>query len=86
MARVTLGSRTVELRPGEYVLDGLLRAGANVPYYCRTGSCHTCMSQALEGEPPQSAQESLPDDQRAARYFLACVCVPTEDLVVRTVY
>jgi CDP-4-dehydro-6-deoxyglucose reductase, E3 len=86
MVRVTLGSRTIELRPGEYVLDGLLRSGAYFPYQCRTGSCQTCMAQALEGVPPAISQQNLADEQRAARYFLACVCVPDEDLVVRVVY
>ena len=86
MVRVTLGSRTIELRPGEYVLDGLLRSGAYFPYQCRTGSCQTCMAQALEGVPPATAQVNLTEVQCTERYFLACVCVPDEDLIVRVVY
>ena len=86
MPRVTLGSRSIELRPGEVVLDGLLRSGAYVPYQCRTGSCQTCMMQATEGVPPRTAQVNLSEAQCADRYFLACACVPDGDLAVRVVY
>jgi ferredoxin len=86
MVLIRHGERTIELRPGETVLDGLLRSGAYFPYHCRSGSCHTCIAQATAGSPPPLAQGDLTSAERAEGYFLACVAVPETDLVVRAVY
>lgn len=86
MAYVTYQGTTVELRPGETLLDGLLRNGIHAAYSCRIGACLTCMSRAVVGRPPAAAQEGLTADERARGLFLACCCVPEEDLVVEPGY
>ena len=82
MANVTCNNITVSLTDNETALDGLLRAGVNVPNSCRGGACQSCMVRAVEGIPPPASQAGLKEAQKAQGYFLACVCRPTADLSV----
>jgi len=68
-------SRVVEPFADETVLDALLRVGADVPFSCKGGSCHTCLLQCTEGTVPEAAQRGLPEHLRQARYLLPCKCV-----------
>ncbi len=38
--------------------------------------------KATEGKPPTTAQQGLKDTLQAQNYFLACVCLPQESLVI----
>jgi ferredoxin-NADP reductase len=76
-------ARVYELSPGESVLDGLLRQGVAVPNSCRAGACQACLMQVTCGTPSPASQKPLKDAMRARGFFLACSCVPTEDLTVR---
>jgi len=82
MARLTYRNQSFELRPGESVLDGLIRRGVNLPFSCRMGVCHTCMQRVVEGEVPRAAQSMLAEELQALGYFLPCKCVPAADIVV----
>ena len=82
MATVRCDGVSVELAPGEKVLDGLLRAGVKVPHSCRAGACQSCMMKATAGTPPAAAQVGLKETLRAQGYFLACSAALTEDLTV----
>lgn len=72
--------RSVELAPGETVLDGLLRAGVDTPHSCRAGHCHTCLARVIEGDVPIGSQEGLKSAWRALGLFLTCKARPTSDL------
>lgn len=82
MTRLTYGESRIDLKPGETALEALERVGLDAPSSCRAGQCQTCLHRALEGKPPADAQEGLTPGQKAAGYFLACICVPTDDLVI----
>ena len=83
MATITCGSTLVALSDAESVLDGLLRAGLDVPNSCRGGACQSCMMRTTAGaKPPVAAQQGLKDAQKAQGYFLACVCRPSGDMTV----
>lgn len=82
MALLKYEDHSVATRDGENVLDALLRHGINVPFSCRSGICHVCMQQCLEGSIPQTAQRSLNPEQRELGYFLPCRCVPHEDMEI----
>lgn len=73
---------TVINRPGETVLESLLRAGADIEFSCRSGVCHRCMVHCLEGAPPHDAIRKLPPHQQAAGCLLACQCRPEGPLVL----
>ncbi len=82
MPAVSYKGRTVEVQPGESVLDGLLRHDVAVPHACKAGSCGSCLLRGVEGAVPAQAQLGLKDSWKARGYFLACQCRPETDLVV----
>jgi NAD(P)H-flavin reductase/ferredoxin len=82
MAVVQFEDAVYALRPGETLLDGLERGGAQVPSSCRNGVCQSCLMRAEAGAPPAASQKGLGETQVAQGYFLACQCVPGEDLSV----
>ncbi|SDU11709.1 2Fe-2S iron-sulfur cluster-binding protein [Halopseudomonas salegens] len=81
MPEIKLADRQISLPPGSNLLDGLLAAGAQVPYSCRSGHCQTCLlqnHQALADDDPACC--NLSPEQRAAGWLLACQCQVTQDL------
>jgi CDP-4-dehydro-6-deoxyglucose reductase, E3 len=70
------------LLPGETVLQGLERQGAEVPSFCRRGVCQACVLKARDGVVPALAQKGLKEAYRRQGFFLSCVCQPLEDLEV----
>lgn len=81
MTRVRFDTTDVDVGENESVLDALLRAGADVPYSCRSGVCQSCCLRAVEGRAPSAAQLGLPPTLAALGHFLACVAHPQDDLV-----
>lgn len=71
-----------ELHEDETVLDGLSRNGVAVPNSCRAGVCQSCLLRASSGHVPATAQVGLKPALIEQGYFLACVCKPSEDLIV----
>ncbi len=67
---------------GSSVLDTLLDNGEDIPNSCRAGACQTCLMQATHGKVPAAAQNGLKDTHKAKNFFLACSCVPQDDMEV----
>src|SRR5678816_2036541 len=82
MASVRFEGVSYALMDGESVLDGLLRHGRRLSYSCKAGVCASCVMKAAAGAVPQRAQAGLKDSWKARGYFLACSCVPDEDIDV----
>ncbi|ASM75918.1 hypothetical protein VITFI_CDS0139 [Vitreoscilla filiformis] len=70
------------LRPGESLLDALLRQGAEVMFSCRGGVCQVCLLHSTAGSVPAAAQQGLAPGLVQAGYLMACQCHPDADLVV----
>jgi ferredoxin/truncated hemoglobin YjbI len=75
-------SHRIDIRPGEKLLDALLRNGVPVPFSCRGGICHSCMLRCAEGVVPPAAQRGLSAHLRDRGYLLPCLCIPESDLVL----
>ncbi len=62
--------------PDEIVLDAAMRAGIDVPYSCRNGTCRTCISRVVEGsiehDPLYSDDLLIDEDEVDAGYRLLC--------------
>lgn len=82
MPQVTFEGQVYTLETGETVLAGLERHGVAVPSSCRAGVCQSCMLKAVSGAVPEAAGRGLQPTQRAQGLFLACSCVPADDLAV----
>ena len=78
------GERSVVPLPHETVLNALLRAGIDIPFSCKAGVCHTCLSQCTEGQIPASAQCGLAAHLLEQRYFLPCKCQATTAMTIRS--
>ncbi|MFE2456484.1 PDR/VanB family oxidoreductase [Streptomyces sp. NPDC059402] len=65
--------RTVAVPPGVSVLDAVREAGVEVLYSCTEGTCGTCETDVVEGE-PDHRDSVLTDEERAAgETMLVCV-------------
>lgn len=82
MPRIVCDGTALELRDGERLLDGLLRAGVPVASSCRAGACQSCLVQVVRGEAPAAAQVGLKPALRAQGFVLACLAEPRADLEV----
>lgn len=68
---------TVDLKPGQTILDGLLEAGASPAYSCLAGACSTCMAKVTKGGVKMEVCFAIDDDEIANGYILACQSRPT---------
>lgn len=75
---------TVEVRPGETVLDALLRNRLRVFHGCTRGGCGACRLRLVDGAVTfgRYSKGALDDDERSGGLFLSCVCVPEGDVVI----
>lgn len=73
-------SHAVALLPGETALDALLRVGADIPFSCKGGVCHSCMVKCAGTAADAEAQRGLPGHLAQAGYVLACRLRPTADV------
>jgi len=80
--RVQFEGTSYELLPGETLLAGLERQGVEIPAFCRTGVCQTCLLRATSGRPPASSQAGVAATWAERGCFLACQCVPEGPLAV----
>jgi ferredoxin-NADP reductase len=63
-------SLTVE--PGETILDAVSKAGVPVPSSCQEGTCGTCETIVLEGEPEHRDSVLTPADQARGDCMMIC--------------
>lgn len=72
---------TIDVRPGQSILDAALKAGLDYPYACRSGTCSACKTLVLEGSVELKAYDpcALTDAERAAGMILACRASPVSD-------
>src|ERR1035438_2364247 len=83
MHSITYEGQSYICKEQESVLDCLTAHGVTIPSSCHAGLCQTCLMQAVQGKVPESAQPGLKSTLIAQNYFLACSCIPEEDMEVR---
>ena len=82
MAHLNYQGSSINTREGETILDALLRQGISIPFSCRNGICHVCMQHCVKGSIPHAAQHGLRQELRDQGYFMACKCIPLEDMEI----
>jgi len=81
--QLTVDGKTYALGDKESVLNCLTRHNISIPHSCGSGICQSCVVRAVEGKPTPASQKSLKPSQRERGVFLACSCVPEEDLHIQ---
>ncbi len=74
-------AQTVDVAPGETVLEAALRSGLDAPYACRAGVCSTCMCNVVEGQADMLTNHALEDYEVARGVVLSCQAVPVSDTI-----
>ncbi|MEM7709871.1 MAG: 2Fe-2S iron-sulfur cluster-binding protein [Pseudomonadota bacterium] len=71
---VTLDGATVsvDMSPGQTVLEAALAAGLDVPWSCRAGVCSTCRCKVLAGDVEMAQNHAIEDDELRDGYVLSC--------------
>lgn len=82
MPEITYQGKAYSCQPDESVLDTLRRNSIRVPFSCCAGACQTCMLHCLKGEVTEQSQKELKPAFKSLKYFLACQCVPEQDIEV----
>jgi ring-1,2-phenylacetyl-CoA epoxidase subunit PaaE len=73
---------TVEIQPGERVLDAALRVRGELPYACKGGVCSTCRARLVEGEVSMARNYALEPAELSAGYVLTCQSTPVSARLV----
>jgi ring-1,2-phenylacetyl-CoA epoxidase subunit PaaE len=79
----TLSGRqaTVDLAPGESILEGALQTRSDAPYSCMGGACGTCRAKLVSGTVVMDQNFALGPAELDAGYVLTCQAHPTSPTV-----
>jgi Ferredoxin len=73
---------TLEVNPGEYILEAAEAQGYNWPFSCRAGACANCASIVVDGEIEMDMQQILSREEVEERDVrLTCIGSPATDEV-----
>lgn len=72
---------TVELTPGDSVLEAALQVRGDAPYSCMGGACGTCRARLLHGTVVMDQNFALGSADLKAGYVLTCQAHPTSPTV-----
>lgn len=74
---------TVDVAPGQTLLEAALAAGIRLPSSCRNGSCRACMAQLTEGQVRYRVDwPGVLAEERAEGWTLPCVALPEGDVTL----
>ncbi|MEI7208239.1 pesticin C-terminus-like muramidase [Pectobacterium carotovorum] len=74
---------TVDCPDDEYILDAFEKAGGDLPYSCRAGSCSSCVALLITGDVDQSDGSFLEEEDKDV-FLLTCSAYPVKNCVIRT--
>ncbi len=79
----TLSGRqeTIDLKPGDSVLEGALQARPDAPYSCMGGACGTCRARLIDGTVEMDHNYALGKAELDAGFILTCQSHPTSPTV-----
>ena len=80
VVRLARSGGEVAVPPGVTILEAVRRAGVRVDSSCEAGTCGTCKTRLLAGEPDHRDLVLLPDEQGS--FVMVCVSRATSDELV----
>ena len=82
MAIIKIDNHHLQCEDGDSVLETLIKHKIEVPYSCKIGLCQSCKLHCTEGEIPEQSQKELSPNLRKLGYFLACQCIPENNIEI----
>ena len=82
LVELASSGRTIEVPPNVSILDALEKAGVQVLYSCREGTCGTCETTVLEGEPDHRDSVLTPQERASNEFMMICVSRARGDRLV----
>lgn len=79
---LSLTGTTLRILPGESILDRVAQAGVQAPSSCRGGTCGTCETFVLEGEPDHRDAVLNAREREESEVMMICVSRCTGDRLV----
>jgi ring-1,2-phenylacetyl-CoA epoxidase subunit PaaE len=79
--RLAGSQQTVELTPGDTILEAALQARDDAPYACMGGACGTCKAKLLAGTIDMDHNYALGQTDLESGYVLTCQSHPTSPTV-----
>jgi tetrachlorobenzoquinone reductase len=70
--RLARSGHTIEVRPGETILDALLKRGIDAPYSCLEGVCSSCETRVISGIPDHRDLILSKEEREANDRMLIC--------------
>lgn len=65
--------KTVQVLPGQSIIDALEAAGVELLYDCRRGDCGVCRCDVIEGEPDHRDVVLTPEERASNKVMQICV-------------
>jgi CDP-4-dehydro-6-deoxyglucose reductase len=80
----TASGKEFEIKPSETILEASIKAGINLPYGCRSGSCGSCKAKVIEGSVVHD--EIMPgvitQEEELEGYHLFCRAFAMSDITI----
>jgi len=73
---------TIASSPERTLLETAEANGIPIPFGCRQGDCHTCMTRLLQGNVQVVRDEPQEDDPRLRGFVLPCITRPLNDVTL----
>ena len=70
--KLASSGKVVRVPKDKTVAEALLEAGADIPTSCEAGTCGTCLTRVLDGEPDHRDFYLTPAEQASNEVFLPC--------------
>lgn len=64
--------QTLQVQPGQSILQVLQAAGHEVPFSCAEGVCGTCLTPVLAGQPDHWDMYLTPEEQAKGDVIMVC--------------
>ena len=72
----------VSVQPGQSIIDACAEVGVSIPAACFEGTCSSCLSTVLEGEPDHRDSFLTPKERKSNTLMAACVSKSMTDRLV----
>ena len=82
MPLITFADHTYQACSEKPLLETLLAHKLSIPHSCQSGFCHSCLMKVEKGQAPACSQQSLDNNKIKQGYFLACQCLPEQDMEI----